>query len=76
MNHTLTFKNANKMISDKIIKKMRIEDLRRFYSVNKQYMTVPERRRYENTFFNKSSGHEFLLSRKGNKLQFIDIDLK
>ena len=61
------------MFPKNIIKKMRIEDLRTFYIENKEHMSSQEKRKFENSFFNKNQGYELLVERKGGKLSFTDF---
>ena len=68
------FKNANKMFPNKVIKKMRREDLRKFFLDNDKKMLNKERREFEDEFFGKTSGNEFFVERNRKTIKFTNFD--
>ena len=70
----INFKNIGKIFRKDRIQKMRTEDLRLFYKNKSSYMTPIEKKRFEKKFFDRDSGHEFFVERKGGTLKFHKFD--
>ena len=73
----IRFKNIEKIFPKNIIRKMRQEDLQKFFIDKKRFMTKLEREEFEKDIFGQGtfpSGNEFLVERNKGKLKFIRFD--
>ena len=73
----IRFKNIEKIFPKNIIKKMRQEDLQKFFIDKKRFMTKSEIKDFEKNIFGQGtfpSGNELLVERNKSKLKFIRFD--